>query len=256
MHRFYINSDDIEDDNAVISGQDAKHLSKVLRLNTGDRVELLDGRGKKMLSEILKISSKTIHLKIIHKTISITESPAHITVAQGFLKDKKMDMLVRHLTELGMNSWRPFFSERSVPSPSQDKIQTRLKRWQRISKEAIKQCGRTILPEMYAPVSLSALLQSNSDYDQKIAFWENASCPLDTLRYEENKTGKNMLRVIVLTGPEGGFSDRDVQEMETYGFKSFSLGPRILRAETAAIAACALVQHIFGDLGKNSLTHR
>lgn len=290
MHRFYINSDNINGDNATLSGQDAKHLANVLRLTSGDTVELLNGTGLKMVSEISQISSGKVLLKIIHKSMSVSEPPVHIAIAQGFLKDKKMDILIRHLTELGMGSWHPFFSERSIPNPSSEKIRKRVKRWEKITRESIKQCGRTVLPKVCPPLSLNALLNTQNDYDEKIAFWENDSCPFDTLRCEygngekesfskgkntehskiEKDTGEEKVflhekphqkrvrpfphRVLVLIGPEGGLSNGEIQEMKKNGFRSFSLGPRILRAETAAIAACALVQNFFGDLGKNFLT--
>ncbi|MGD9733699.1 MAG: 16S rRNA (uracil(1498)-N(3))-methyltransferase [Desulfamplus sp.] len=274
-HRFYINPDDINRSIATITGQDAKHLFNVLRLKNGDKVELADGKGNHYLSEIESATSKKVSFKIVEKRYLDAESPAHITIAQGVLKDKKMDVILRHLTELGIKEWIPFFALRSVPCPdASHKKQTvfnipksgadknmkdaRVERWERIARESIKQCGRSILPIIYNPVTFDQMINQVSNYDHKIIFWEEAATPFDEIRQSANICDKSrsnpseikQSKIVVMIGPEGGFSKQEIDAAQQNGFQSFSLGKRILRAETASIAACALVQNIFGDLGR------
>lgn len=246
MYRFYINTTDIHDNKAEITGQDARHLINVLRISIGDKVELFDGKGLKFIAEVNTTTPQKVKLVILEKSFSRCESPIHITIAQGMLKDKKMDMLIRHLTELGISEWIPFFAARSIPKPDEKRIQARIKRWERIAKEALKQCGRSSLPKIKEPVPFKELMEMSDNYDEKIAFFEKASCPIQSI--QENPK-QNINKFIILIGPEGGFSDLEINFAKKNGFNTFSLGPRILRAETASITACSLIQNFFGDLG-------
>ncbi len=265
MRKLYVDIQNIHGKEAVIKDQDAKHLANVMRLSPGDVLEICDGQGRDFKTEIRTISSVSVTLDIIEELSYASESPAHIIFAQGMLKDKKMDMLVRHLTELGIAEWIPFFAERSVPKPNLKKIRQRRERWERIAREALNQCGRSVVPYIGMPVQFNELIQSYDDsYIQKIIFWEKSSCPIDVIRGKEpadkiktdSVAGHNNhtpgKKIIILTGPEGGFTEDEIKFARRNGFKACSLGPRILRAETASIAACALVQNIFGDFGRKS----
>lgn len=249
MRKLYINANNINNGKAVVKGQDAKHLISVMRLSPGSRIELCDGKGTDFKAEIETISSQIVTLKILEKFSSLSESPVHITFAQGMLKDKKMDMLIRHLTELGISEWVPFFADRSIPNPNPKRIRSRMERWKRIAREALNQCGRSVVPHIGDPVQFQDLIQLYKTGYEKIIFWEKASCPIDAIREQDNKT---VDRIIILIGPEGGLTENEVKSAEKTGFKTYTLGPRILRAETASIAACSLVQNIFGDLGRKS----
>ncbi len=291
MHQFYIDKKNIKGDHARITGQDARHLAGVMRLTRGDMVKLADGTGCHHLARIESTSSKRVELTIIKTTHLKAESPAHITIAQGVLKDRKMDTILRQLTELGMAEWLPFFAAKSVPTPTPGKNSARIQRWQRIAQAAMKQCGRSMLPIIHPPFSFDDMIAASSEYDEKILFWENAADPIDLLRekylrqkkyllqkkylrqekkdcenniysgqggnnscFENNICGKKNVccrkNIFIMIGPESGFSDQEALCAMGNGFSSFSLGTRILRAETAAITACALVQNIFGDLGR------
>ncbi len=249
MHRFYIREQDISGETAVIQGQDARHLTQVLRLTTGDHVELADGNGICWKACILSTDSHTVQLALISRSVSQGESPVSITVAQGMLKDKKMDLVIRHLTELGITQWIPFFAHRSVPRPDPGKLAARVERWYRISREAMKQCKRSCLPLIGEPVTFESLLHLSKGHDKKIAFWEKGSVPFGNISI---KTTPLPRKIILLIGPEGGFLESEIETARTAGFSAFSLGDRILRAETASLTACALVQHYFGDLGQKS----
>ena len=246
MRRFYVNKKDINNNKAIIKGQDAIHLALVLRLLPGNIVELVDGKNVNYKAEIITISPFEIKLLILNKELSITESPIHISIAQAILKNKKMDVLIRYLTELGITEWIPFFSQRSIPKPCPKRIKSRIIRWENIAKQALKQCKRSNLPIIKEPIQFDKIINISKFYDIKIAFWEKSSLSINTIK-KQNKN--NINKIFVLIGPEGGFSDHEIQLAKNNGFNTFSLGPRILRAETACIAGCTLIQNIFGDLG-------
>ncbi|MBF0211281.1 MAG: 16S rRNA (uracil(1498)-N(3))-methyltransferase [Desulfamplus sp.] len=250
MHRFYIEKNNIQGNVATIIGQDAKHLVNVLRLKAGTKVILADGDGTHYISAIKDATSKMVIFNILERQFLKAESPAHITIAQAMLKDKKMDTILRYLTELGIKEWIPFFALRSVPCPkSESKFDARVERWQKIAKESIKQCGRSLLPIIHAPISFDEIITISSSYDEKVVFWEKATTPVDEIRNRFDKNIKNRDKIIVMIGPEGGFSEDEIDLAQKSGFKDYTLGSRILRAETATIAASTLIQNIFGDLG-------
>jgi 16S rRNA (uracil1498-N3)-methyltransferase len=149
-----------------------------------------------------------------------------------------------------MNRWIPFFSERSVPRPDKKRLAVRMQRWQKIAQESFKQCGRSVLPQITAPLAFEDVLELGQACDAKYIFWENETQPIDrTFAINSNHTINDIL---IMLGPEGGFGMQEIQKAETYGFEVAGLGPRILRAETATIAACALMQYLYGDMGKKS----
>lgn len=227
----------------TITGRDAKHMSRVLRLNKGAVIIISNGQGKDFSARILSVSVERIELDIIEELALATESPIDITLCSGMLKDNKMDFVIKHVTQLGITKWVPFFSERSIPSPDAKRMEKRRERWDTIAGESLKQCQRSRLPEICMPVSFEKLLTLPEPSDLKLAFWEKASTKLNTL-----KGKKDVSRVFILIGPEGGFSENEMDQAEQKGFFACSLGPRILRAETASISSCTLIQHLFGDL--------
>ncbi|WP_457553893.1 16S rRNA (uracil(1498)-N(3))-methyltransferase [Desulfobacula sp.] len=243
MQKFIIQKIDAIPSKANIHGQDAKHISKVLRLAKGDRIIVTNGMGKDYTAKIADISPENIALDIIDEQDSLTESPINITLCSGMLKDKKMDFVIKHITQLGISEWIPFYCERSIPTPDKKRLGKRLQRWETIAKESLKQCRRSRVPKISMPVSFKELLDLSASFDLKIAFWEKATLRLDTL--EKTPSNKNIL---ILIGPEGGFSKNEILQSSEKGFLSYSLGPRILRAETASISSCTLVQHILGDI--------
>jgi len=226
-----------------IQGQDAKHIAKVLRLTLGDRIEITNGKGKDFLARIVSISPGSIALDIYKAFESSTESPVDIALCSGMLKDKKMDLVIKNTTQLGICKWIPFFCERSVPTPDEKRLEKRYQRWENIAKESLKQCGRSRLPQILKPLTFKKLLDHSDLYDVKIAFWEKSTQRLDNLKM----TG-TMNKIIILIGPEGGFSKTEIRMAKEKGFSAYSLGPRILRAETASISSCTLIQHILGDI--------
>ncbi len=247
MRRFFIESEVAVGADAAIAGQDARHIRSVLRLKPHDEILLVDGVGHEFIARILSLESHQVMVSILEKSISQTESPIQLTVALGMLKEKKMDGLIRQLTELGMRRFLPYFAERSIPKLSPHRIEERVKRWERIAQESIKQCRRGTVPEISAPTDLKSVLALAKDLDVRIVFWENATQCLSCGAQSQGK--KVVQTAMVLLGPEGGLSEKEIEQIIAAGFNVYSMGPRILRAETAAVTACALVQFLLGDMG-------
>ncbi|CAD7849072.1 MAG: 16S rRNA (uracil(1498)-N(3))-methyltransferase (EC 2.1.1.193) [Olavius algarvensis Delta 4 endosymbiont] len=245
MRRFKIDPGRIKGNTCVITGPDAKHMINVLRLKADDRVVLFDGTGWEYAAVIQAISSGEVRLSVHNSRPGLAESPARITVAQGFLKDKKMDTLIRQLTELGISRWVPYFGVRSVARPDAQRLSKRTARWHKIATEALKQCRRSQLPEIEPAADFSAVLQLAASAAVKLIFWEAESAPLRSAELGGLPQGD----VFIILGPEGGFVEAEIEQARRAGFQSVSLGPRILRAETATLAAGTLAQFLFGDLG-------
>jgi len=237
---------EIVNEQYVISGADARHVRTVLRMKPGDRIGLFDGNGMEYDACILEAVPGLVRVKIVGRGMTGRESPLTVTVAQALLKDKKMDALVRQLTELGATRWHPFTSSRSVARPDAARLSNRRQRWEKIARESIKQCRRGRLMDIGSVLSFDDVLELGSRSDLSLVFWEDESKPIHSLL---TRKGKTVTSVLIMLGPEGGFSAEEIDKATRKGFVSLSLGPRILRAETATVAACALIQYVFGDLG-------
>lgn len=245
MKRFYIDHSEIIKDHPNITGQEALHITKVFRLKPKDSVLLIDGTGIEYAAEITEVSKTGVSVRVRDQYATDTESPVQIAVGQGYLKDKKMDMLVRHLTEIGISQWVPVLSDHSVPQPDTKKTDPRVQRWESIAIEAAKQCGRTRIPAISPPITFNRAVEETVGFDLKIIFYENETAPLTQTLVPSRQTPST---IFILLGPEGGFSATEITRATASGFITASLGPRILRAETASISACALIQHLFGDM--------
>ena len=246
MRYFYIEADALRKKPVALKGSELRHIKKALRLKPGSRIGLVDGQGFEYEAVIRQFLTDRVELEITDKRPGKKESPVQISVAQAMLKDKKMDRLLRHLCELGIAQWIPFMCDRSVPIPGEKRLAARLERWQKIVRESVKQCQRAKLPQINETKTFEDLLNAGSTYDLKIVFFENECTSLNALvPTAEQPPPKNILLIL---GPEGGFTDREIDTARAAGFLVAGLGPRILRAETATIAACTLAQFLFGDM--------
>jgi 16S rRNA (uracil1498-N3)-methyltransferase len=246
MRRFFITPGQAASPSPTLTGQDAQHIRTVLRLKPGQQIELLDGTGMAYAAEIEALASDGVKVRIMRRKPQQAESPTAIILAQAMLKDKKMDILVRQLTELGITQWVPFFSARAIPRPNADRLEHRVARWVKISHEAVKQCRRNQPPAIHAPLRFDQTLGLAADCQLKLLFWEEESTPLKKCLPAAPSDFK---KIMIVLGPEGGFTASEVHQARAAGFAVASLGPRILRAETAALAACTLMQFVLGDLG-------
>ncbi len=245
MRRFYIPADQLGKNEVIITGTDAHHLRDVLRFQIGDKIILFDGTGWEYPAQLVSVERGEIKAAIREKLKVDAEPGLRITLAQGYLKDKKMDAVVRQLTELGVSTWLPFFSRRSVPSPNTKRLLDRSRRWHKISLESLKQCGRSRAMTIEPAVSLQEAIQKAEGHELKIIFWEDA----------KSTSLKNQIQppypasVFILIGPEGGFEADEISYVKEAGFIIVGLGPRTLKAETAAVTAASVIQTLLGDMG-------
>lgn len=224
-----------------MSGPDAHHLIKVLRLGRDDQVELFDGLGSIYRSRITEIGRGKIKLRITDiDNTPPTGLPIHL--GQALLKGSKMELVVQKCTELGVAAIHPFLSshcQAGLPAPE------KIVRWQRIIQESCKQCNQPWPPFCHNPLSFDRLLQEGSKHDLSLICWEQREAPplgQVTAKIEPPRS------IMVLIGPEGGYTLEEIEQARSAGFQPVGLGRRTLRAETASIAAIALLQYIFNDL--------
>jgi len=246
MRRFFIDRTQIRQDRLTLEGADVRHIRTVLRLGPGDEVSLFDGQGWQYRARITGSTPRAITLLLFDQYPAISESHLKITMGQGFLKARKMDRMVRQLTELGASGLIPFMAERSVPRPRPGPLTERRRRWQTIAREALKQCGRSQAPHIGQVVSFKEVISAREAYDLKIIFHNTETKGRSASSFWALK---KVRKVLALIGPEGGFTEKEVSSALDSGFIPVSLGPRTLKADTAAMAACAILQHVLGDLG-------
>jgi 16S rRNA (uracil1498-N3)-methyltransferase len=166
MHRFYIAPEQVEMEMPVIEGSDARHIHTVLRLKPGDSIAVFDGLGNEFPARIVTVERRRIGVELSDKVVPGTESPLRIALAQSYLKDKKMDQLVRQVMELGVNHFIPFMAHRSVPRPDQSRSRARHQRWEKITMEALKQCRRSRPMDVEPLLSFEAALALSRPHDR------------------------------------------------------------------------------------------
>jgi 16S rRNA (uracil1498-N3)-methyltransferase len=206
----------------------------------------VDGRGTEYTVRLETISPKGAMGTILARSRSFAESPCSITLAQAVPKGEKMEWIVKAVTELGVTRVLPLLTERCVVRLEPGRWRDRARRWQRVAKEAAKQCGRSVIPSIELPRPLTEFLDERPAADLALCLWEGEPRGLrEIVGFIEVRIGSALLVV----GPEGGLAPGEVEASRKRGFESASLGPRILRAETAGPAAVSILQARFGDLG-------
>ncbi len=249
MPRFFVSNPIIDREEIVISGQEARHMQRVLRLRVGDRVDLFDGTGKEYCSEIIRQANHDVALRILETTMPNRESPLTVVMGQSLIKGKKMDFVVQKATELGVSQIIPFISSRSVTSLNEGRSEQRANRWRRIAVESSKQCGRVIPLRVDKVVRFDEALRRASPETKKIILWERGTSQLKSYLRKLDETDPPCQSIYFLVGPEGGFSEEEVRQAEVAGFTSVRLGNRIMRVETAGLSFVSILQYESGDLG-------
>jgi len=243
LARFFIAGELAE--KMALRGLDAHHAGHVLRLKPGDEVIVVDSRGVAARARLEMGSLTETPLTFIEKIDDNSEPPITLYLAQGLPKGDKMDYIVQKAVELGVSKIIPLTAEHSVVRYDSAKQVNRRERWQKIALEAAKQCGRLTVPEVTAFEDMTGLLAGYGQDFMTVMLYEG-----------ERKSGlKALLKncqaraILLLIGPEGGFSDGEVALCRQHGVQTVSVGPRILRTETAALAALSIVMYECGDLG-------
>lgn len=233
----FLSPEELSTEEVIITGDQAKHLS-VLRVKIGEIITVFDGLGYKYDCKILQINKKNFIAEKLNEAPYSVESPVSITLAQGIAKGEKMDFIIQKATELGINKIIPLITERS-----QVRHTAKIERWRKIALSAAEQSCRGKVPEINEPVSFNGFLESKHI---GIIFYEQVTGKHLKQTLKEFKDSKE---ITLLIGPEGGFSKEEVNAAVEKGFLEASLGPRILRTETAAINAVSIIQYELGDAG-------
>ena len=241
MHRFFVQPDCIAHGECIVCGEDVKHISKVLRLRAGDELIICDSCGSDYVCAIENISPSQVTARILSMSPNTAESPLHITVYQGLPKSDKMDYIVQKCVELGVVSIVPVVTARAVVKlHDEEKKRTR---WQKIAAEAAKQCGRGIIPQVGKAQSFAEIIDNLDSDALNILPYENEN----QHRLKDALCGFAGNKVNIIIGPEGGFDPSETDAALQKGVHVVTLGPRILRTETAPIAAVSAVMYQLGD---------
>jgi 16S rRNA (uracil1498-N3)-methyltransferase len=243
--RFYApaNSFDVKHGSALLSIEETRHLRDVLRLSIGDTAFVFDGDGHEYESVVVEIGRDSARLNIVSEVSPARpESPLQLTLALALLKGEKFDLAVQKTTELGVTLIQPIITKLAdIRLKDGYDAERRVARWQRIALEAAKQCGRASVPTVSAPTNFSSLIE-NEPNQPRLMFSERLGESFD------KAIGELPGQVTAIVGSEGGWTDDEIVRARESGCKIVTLGGRVLRAETAAIALTALLQYRLGDL--------
>lgn len=247
MDRFFVEKKNVnlENNTCIIEGEDVKHISKVLRCRVGEALEICDNDNNEYICEITNIDKSEVQLNIIDKVDIKRESDLKIKVYQGLPKGPKMEMILQKLTEVGVDEIILVQTKRTVVKVEDKKEDKKIERWERIIYEAAKQSKRGKIPKLRGILSFKEALSDMSKNDLNIAPYENER----TKSIKQAIKGQDINNIGIFVGPEGGFEDTEIKAIEDIGGQSVSLGPRILRTETASLVASSIVLYELSDLG-------
>lgn len=242
MQRYFLESDAFSGDHVRFSGEELHHIFRVMRYAVGDQVIACNRLGQALLVQFTQVNKDEAIAYVIEKLDENRELPVEITLAQGLAKGEKMDLIVQKATEMGATQIIPFTSSRTIVKLNDKKESNRIIRWQKIAKEAAEQAHRSRVPEITEVMSFRELLSAGQQYDLALIAYEQEDEQSLRQRLQPLLAGCNILVVI---GPEGGFSEEEISLAKHNGYVSISLGNRILRTETAGIAALAIIGYHF-----------
>jgi 16S rRNA (uracil1498-N3)-methyltransferase len=223
-----------------LQGNAANHVARVLRLRPGDALILFDDAGGEHTATVVSLARHTVRVSVGEFLTTDRESPLHVTLAQGISRGERMDVVVQKATELGVKRIVPVLAARTVVRLNAAQAANRLRHWRAIAVAACEQCGRNRLPEITPPMTLQAFLVSDLPDGLRLLLQPDGGLKARDLPADTAAT--------LLIGPEGGLSDAERTAALAAQFRGLSLGPRILRTETAALAALAVIQQRLGDL--------
>ncbi len=216
----------------------ANHVGRVLRMRAGDTLVLFNGTGGAFQSTVENITKKTVQVVLERKLQESSESFLKIELGQTLSRGERMDYAIQKATEVGVTEITPLYSERCEVKLNADRLEKRMKHWQQVAISACEQCGRNIVPVIHPPVKLQTWLESRTT---RLKFVLHHRTEKKLEGYETPES------VSLLIGPEGGLTADEIHQAEVSGFSPLALGPRVLRTETAPVAAISLMQYLWGD---------
>jgi 16S rRNA (uracil1498-N3)-methyltransferase len=250
MPVFFIHSKQISGHALQITDSLARHIGGALRYRVGDQIFVVDEQRVGYTVELVEVKPNQIVGKILEEKKQPPASPIHITLGQAILKAKKMDWILQKTTELGVSKIVPVVTERTIVEPRPERADTQHRRWREILKEAAQQTGRWEAPELDPPTDFFSFVKNAIHFDLALMPWEGENqkdikqCLKETLH-----RNPDIRHILILIGPEGGFSEQEVAVARKHRIIPVTLGWRILRAETACLATLTMLQYELGDMG-------
>ncbi len=245
MHRFFVPPSSWTAEKLALDMTESHHAIAVLRLTAGEKLVIFDGQGNEATAEIVSAKSNRVEVRKIAQSASAPVT-CRITLGQAIPKGKNMELIIEKATELGAAVIAPLLSERTVVRFDEDEASAKRMKWQRVALEATKQCGQNWLPTVQPPVSLKTFFAANPKYDlMLIASLQPDAKPVKEVLADFG--AKRPGNVLVLVGPEGDFTPAEINLAKAAGCRPITLGPIILRTETAAIYCLSVLSHeLFG----------
>ena len=244
MHRFYLPPDECLKDPPRLSERESHHHLNVLRVRPRDRVVVLNGAGDELLCEVLNAERRALTLRIVQKN-AIPPLPYQVTLVQAVARGKAMELIVQKATELGAHRIVPILSERTVAQVDAEAVPNKVEKWEASAVEALKQCGSAWLPRVEAPLTAQAFLARGDRFDLTfIASLQNeARHPREHFESFRSERERSPESVCVWVGPEGDFTPAEINAVRAAGALPITLGPLVLRSETAAIYSLSVINY-------------
>ena len=242
MTRFFVEAQDLSGDVLHLTGENFQH-ARVLRLKPGEKLLVCDGQGREALCQVRQVGASDMELEILERRDSETEAAVKVSVYMAFSKADKLEHVIQKATELGAYEIVAFPSARCVSRPDEKSLQKKLERWQKIAASAAEQSGRGRIPQVITLGSFQEALERAAQADKALLFYENEHAVTLRMALEEGSWSTASL----LTGPEGGLEESEVEQARKAGFQVCTLGKRILRCETAPLCALSAVMYAAGE---------
>ena len=242
MTRFFVEEQDFSGQLLKLTGENLQH-AKVLRLKPGERMLVCDGQGREALCQVRQVGASELELEVLERRESETEAKVRVSVYMAFPKADKLEHVIQKATELGAAEIVAFPAERCVSRPDEKSLKKKLERWQKIAASAAEQSGRGVIPQVLVLDSYQSALQRAALADKALLFYEHE----DTVTLHNALDSGAWKTVSLLTGPEGGLEEREVQKALDAGLTVCTLGKRILRCETAPLCALSAVMYAAGE---------
>ena len=242
MTRFFVTAEELQADTILLTGENAQH-AKVLRLKTGEQVLACDGESRECLCRVEEISNKEVILTVLERRESRTEAAVRVSVYMAFPKADKLEHVIQKATELGAYEIVTFPSARCVSRPDEKSLKKKLERWQKIAASAAEQPGRGRIPLVITLGSYREALERAGESELAILFYENEHATTLRMALESGSYSS----ISILSGPEGGLEEREVEQARDAGLKICTLGSRILRCETAPLCGLSAIMYAAGE---------
>lgn len=240
MPRFF--TETINESKGIISGDDAKHIAKVLRMHAGEKLVACDCQGFDYDCVIDSLTDKEVELSVERKYLSETEPSVRVTLYQAMPKSDKMELIIQKAVELGVSAIVPVQTKRCVSRPDAKSMAKKLERYNRIALEAAKQCGRGRIPQVLPMLDFTEAIKAMKEDQRAFLFYENSTSSF------RKELEQGVSSVSIMVGAEGGFEEEEVQKALDLDIASLSLGKRILRCETAPLAALSIIMYETGNM--------